>query len=68
MRAENDMFLLWGSTDLVFVWVVDIDLIFVCGPEITSFSISIEINLDFVRLVEIDLIWRMELDFISVQR
>ena len=38
LRAENASFLVWGSMDLVFVWVVEIDLVFVCRQEITWFS------------------------------
>ena len=37
VRAENDLFLACGSIDLVFVRVVEIDLVFVCWPEITWF-------------------------------
>ena len=33
MRAENDLFLVRGSTDLVLVWVVKIDLISVWAFE-----------------------------------
>ena len=34
-RLKNDFFLTWGSIDLVFVRVVEIDLVFVCWPKIT---------------------------------
>ena len=39
VRAENYLFLIivWGSIDLVFVWVVEIYLVIVFGPEITWF-------------------------------
>ena len=37
VRAENYLFLMWRSIDLVFVWVVEFDLVFVCGPKITWF-------------------------------
>ena len=30
-------FLVWGSIELVIVWVVKIDLVFVCGPKMTCF-------------------------------
>ena len=56
MRAEIDSFLVWWSIDLVFVWVVEINLVFRCGPQIAWFNVSIEIDLDFVRVVEIDFI------------
>ena len=58
--------LVQGSIDMVFVWVVEIDLVFIRGPEITCFSVSIEIDslfcaggrscLDFSKGVELDLI------------
>ena len=31
VRAENDLFWVQGSIDLVFVWVVETDLVFMCG-------------------------------------
>ena len=34
LQAENDLFLVWLSIDLVLVWVVEMDLVFSCGPEI----------------------------------
>ena len=43
MRAENGLFVAWGSIDLVFVWVVKIDLVLVSGPRL-DFSEGIEIN------------------------
>ena len=33
MRAEYDLFVVWGSIDLVFVWVSDIDMGFVSEPQ-----------------------------------
>ena len=33
--VKNDVFLVWGSTDLALLWVVEIDLVLVYGPEIT---------------------------------
>ena len=39
-----------------FVWMVEIDLVFVRGPEITCFSVSIEMTRCFVRVVEVVLI------------
>ena len=38
MRVENDLFLVYGASDVIVVWVVEIDLVFVCGPEITWFK------------------------------
>ena len=35
--AGNDLFLVWGSIDMLFVWVVQIDLVSVYGPGITWF-------------------------------
>ena len=68
MRAENHLFLLWGSIDLLFVWVVETGVVFVCGPKITGFSVSIEIVLVFVKVGEIDWIsvGKIELNLISV--
>ena len=59
---------MWRSIDPVFVWVVEIDLVFVCGPKMTWFCVEIETVLFFLR-VEIDLIsvWGIEIDLISVQ-
>ena len=37
VRAEIDVFLEWISIDLIFVRVVEIDLVFRCGPQIASF-------------------------------
>ena len=37
VSAENNLFLMWRSIDLIFVWVVEINLGFVCGPKITWF-------------------------------
>ena len=37
VRAENDLFLVWGSIYLVLV-LVEIDLVFVCGQEIIWFE------------------------------
>ena len=59
VRAENYLFLVWGSIDVIFVRVVEIDLVFVCWPKITwlqGFSVSIELDFVFVWVVEIDLI------------
>ena len=50
------------------MWVIEIDLVVGCGPEILGFSVSIEIDMVFVLVVEINLIsvWGMELELISV--
>ena len=37
VRAENDLFLVWGSIAVVLVRVVEIDLVSVCWPKITWF-------------------------------
>ena len=55
VRAENDLLSGWGSIDLVFVWVVEIDLV-VCEPEITWFSCEHQNRLDVRVGIEIDLI------------
>ena len=47
VRNENDLFLVWGSIEFVFVWVVEIDLVVVCGPKMTWSCVGIEIDLVF---------------------
>ena len=37
VRVENDLFLMRGSIDVVFVWVVECDLVLVCGLKTTWF-------------------------------
>ena len=68
MRAENDLFLVRGSIDLVLVRVVEIDLVFFAGRKSLGFSVSIELDFVLVWVVDIDLIslWGIELDLISV--
>ena len=44
---ENDLFSVWRSMALVFVWVVDIVLVSVCGPKMTWFCVGIQIGLVF---------------------
>ena len=56
VRAENDLFLVWGSTSLVFVLVVETNLVLYVGRKSLDFSVSIEIEFVFVWVVEIDLI------------
>ena len=47
---------------MVIVWVVEIDLVFVCGPKMTWFCVGIEIDLVIVWVVEIDLMSVWEID------
>ena len=47
---------------MVFVRVVEIDLVFVCGPKMTWFCVGIEIDLVIVWVVEIDLMSVWEID------
>ena len=47
VRNENDLFLVWGSIEFGFVWVVEIDLVLVCGPKMTWSCVGIEIDLVF---------------------
>ena len=55
MRAENDLFLAKGSTDLVLLWVVNIDLSSVLGERNGLNSIiGVGVELHFVWLVKID--------------
>ena len=53
---------------MFFVWVVDIDLVFVCGRKLLGFGENIELDFVFLWVVEIDFISMMEidLDLISV--
>ena len=37
MRGGNYLFLVWGSINLVFVGVVEIDVVYECRPKITWF-------------------------------
>ena len=37
VRAEVNMFFLWLLIDFVFVWEVQIDMVFGCGPQIAGF-------------------------------
>ena len=67
LRAENDLFLVWGSIDLVFV-LVEIDLFLYAGRKSLGISVRIEICLVFVWVVEI-LTWfqcRDEIDLVVV--
>ena len=54
MRAENDLFLVGGSIYLIFVRVVEIDLVWFshAGRKPLGFSVSIELDFVFVRVVE----------------
>ena len=48
--------------------MVEIDSVLGCGPQSLGFSVSIEINLVSVWVVDVDLVsvWGVELDLISV--
>ena len=52
----NDLFLFWGSIESVFVWVFQIDLVLCSEPEFTRFSVSIEIDLVYFWVGEINLV------------
>ena len=54
MRVGNDLFLTCRSIDLLFVWVVAIELVFVCWPKITLFVVSIELDFVSAWVVEIE--------------
>ena len=43
-----------GSIDLVFVWVIDFDLVFCLRAENASFLVWVSMDLVFVWVVEID--------------
>ena len=71
VRADIHLFWVWWSIDLVFVRVVvvvEIDSVFGYGPQLAWFSVSIEIDLVFVWVVDIDFIsvWGAKQDLISV--
>ena len=55
--------------DLAVSWVVEFDMIFVCGPKPIGLSVNFENVFFFVWVAEIDLISvrRIELDLISVK-
>ena len=50
-------FLYAGQKTIGFSTSIEIDLVFVCAPEITWISVSIEIDLFFVWVVGIDLVF-----------
>ena len=62
-RGENDLFLVCGLLDLVFM-LVEIDMVLHAGRKSLGFSLSIDVDLFFLRVLEIELIsvWRTELD------
>ena len=68
VRAENDLFLVCGSTDLFLCEWSKLTWFLYVGRKSLGFSVSIEIDLDYV-WVEMDLIsvWGMEHDLISEQ-
>ena len=48
VRVEIELFSVWWSMDLVFVWVVEIDLILDASRKSLDFSVRIEIDLVLV--------------------
>ena len=68
VRAENDLFSVWGSIDLVFVYMVETDLFFVCGPKMAWLLWGIDNNLIFVWVIDIHLVSvrEIEIDLIAV--
>ena len=56
VRVEIELFSVWWSMDLVFVWLVEIDLILDASRKSLDFSASIEIHSAFMRVVKIDLV------------
>ena len=56
VRAVNVLFIMWTLIDLVFVLVVETNLVLYVGRKSLDFSVSIEIEFVFVWVVEIDLI------------
>ena len=56
MREENDLFLERGSIALVFVYMVEIDLVLYAGRKSLDYSVSIELGFAFVWVFETDLI------------
>lgn len=45
---ENELFLVWGSTGLAFVWVVGMDMVLYACRKLLDSSISIDVDLVFV--------------------
>ena len=68
MRAENYLFLVRGSFDLVFVRLVKLTWFLYAGLKSLGYSVNIELDFVFVWVVEIDLIlmWGIELGVVSV--
>ena len=48
VRVEIELFSVWWSMDLVFVWLVEIDLILDASRKSLDFSVRIEIDLVLV--------------------
>ena len=48
VRVEIELFSVWWSMDLVFVWLVEIDLILDASRKSLGFSVRIEIDLVLV--------------------
>ena len=55
MRTDINLFLV-SSIDLVFVPVIELDLVLYAGRKSLGFSVSIKTDLVFVWMVEVDLI------------
>ena len=48
MRTENYLVSVWAViNDMVFGWVVEINMVFGCGPKITCFVLMLAMNMVF---------------------
>ena len=60
--AGNNL-LIWGSTDLGFVWDVETDLVLFASRKYIGFSVNVEVDLVFMPLVQMNWIsvWEIEI-------
>ena len=52
VTVEDDLILVWGSINSVFMWAVEIDFVFVCVSNMTWFQRGHRNQLGFVWVVE----------------
>lgn len=60
MRDQNYASLVWGWIDMAFVWVVEIDSVFVYGGRKSLILVGGLIDLVFVWVVEVGLVFVSE--------
>ena len=54
MRDGNGLFMKWVSIELLFVCMVEICMVFVCGQKLLDFDANTELDFVFPCVVEID--------------